>query len=67
MATHTNEDMKINPQRAAQLIENLKTITERIKQANSNGRKVGTPLGIDGAGRSLSSQLSEALSLVTCQ
>ena len=43
MASHTNEDMKINPQRAAQLIENLKTITGSIKEANSNGRKVGNP------------------------
>ena len=41
MESHTNEDMKINPQRAAQLIENIKTITGRIKEANTSGRKVG--------------------------
>lgn len=41
MASVTHEDMKINPQRAAQLVQNLKNITARIEEANSNGRKVG--------------------------
>ncbi|KAA6412719.1 MAG: family pyridoxal phosphate enzyme [Lasallia pustulata] len=40
MESHTNEDMKISPQRAAQLVENIKTITGRIKEANTSGRKI---------------------------
>jgi hypothetical protein len=36
------EEMKINPQRAAQLAENLASITSRINAANKSGRQVAT-------------------------
>jgi hypothetical protein len=34
------EDMKINPQRAKQLAENIASITSRINAANKSGRQV---------------------------
>ena len=34
------EDMKINPQRAKELAQNLATITSRINAASKSGQKV---------------------------